>query len=129
MIEVHVYVNIVDMRREVRFYRTKAGRCQVEAFLDSLSSRQAQKVVWVLSLIEELDVFPVRYFKKLVNTGDLWEVRVSVGRDIFRLLAFYDGPTVVILAHGFQKKTQKTPRQFISVAQERKKDYFRRKPK
>lgn len=129
MIEVHVYVNLADMGREVQFYRTIAGRCQVEAFLDSLSSRQAQKVVWVMSLIEELDVLPVRYFKKLVNTDDLWEVRVSAGRDIFRLLAFYDGPRVVILAHGFQKKTQKTPRQVIAVAQERKKDYFQRKPK
>jgi len=123
-----MYVNIVDMVREVQFYRTRAGRCPVEEFLDSLSGRQAQKVAWVLSIIEELDRVPARYFKKLVNTDQLWEAIISVGRDTFRFLAFFDGPNVVILAHGFQKKTQKTPKQMISLAQERKKDYLQRKP-
>ncbi|MFC1762674.1 type II toxin-antitoxin system RelE/ParE family toxin [Planctomycetota bacterium] len=126
--QVNLHVNIADMIREVQFYRTEAGRCHVEGFLDSLSSRQTQKVVWVLSLIEELDIVPVKYFKKLVNTDELWEVRVRVGRDTFRLLAFFDGPKVVVLAHGFQKKTQKTPRQFIDIAEARKKDYIQRKP-
>ncbi len=116
------------MGREVQFFRTRAGRCPVEAFLDSLSGKQAQKVAWVLSLIEQLDRVPVSYFKKLVNTDELWEARISVGRDAFRFLAFFDGPNVVILVHGFQKKTQKTPKQMISLAEKRKKDYLQRKP-
>lgn len=116
------------MVREVQFYRTRAGRCPVEEFLDSLSGRQAQKVAWVLSIIEELDRIPARYFKKLANTDQLWEARVSVGRNIFRFLAFFDGPSVVILVHGFQKKTQKIPIQMISLAGERKRDYLLRKP-
>jgi len=123
-----MYVNIVDMGREVQFYRTRAGRCPVEEFLDSLSGKQAQKVAWVLSVIEELDRVPARYFKKLVDTDQLWEARVSVGRDTFRFLGFFDGANVVILAHGFQKKTQKTPKQMIYLAEERKKDYLQRKP-
>ena len=45
--------------------------------MDSLSGKQAQKVVRVLRLIEELEVVPSQYFKKLVNTKDIWEVRVS----------------------------------------------------
>ena len=62
------------MSKEIRFYRTDAGSCPVEEFIDSLTGKQAQKVAWVLSLIEELDTVPVRYLKKLVNTDDLWEV-------------------------------------------------------
>ena len=52
--------------REILFYRTESGSSPVEDFLDSLESKQAQKVAWVLQLIEELDVVPSQYFKKLV---------------------------------------------------------------
>jgi hypothetical protein len=60
--------------REVIFYRTDSERCPIEEFLDSLSGKQAQKVLWVLRLIQELDSVPSQYLKKLVNTDDIWEV-------------------------------------------------------
>jgi len=115
------------MVREIRFYKTASGRCPVREFLDSLNGRQAQKVTWVLSLIEDLDTVPAKYFKKLVNTDDIWEARVNVGRDTFRFLAFFDGPTVVVLASGFSKKSQKTPKKLIALAEQRKRDYFHRR--
>ena len=57
--------------------------------MDSLSGKQAQKVVWVLRLIEEFEVVPSQYFKKMVNTKDLWEVRVSQASNIFRFSLLY----------------------------------------
>ena len=51
--------------REVRFYRTKAGHSPVEEFLDALSGKQAQKVAWVLRLIEEIEAVPSQYLKNL----------------------------------------------------------------
>ena len=110
--------------RTINFYRTESGNCPIEDFLDSLSGKQAQKVVWVLRLIEELDVVPGQYFKKLVNTGDIWEVRVQFGGNIFRLLGFLDGSTVLILTNGFAKKSQKTPLQEIELATRRKHEYL-----
>ena len=80
-----------------------------------------------MELIEELTHVPQQYFRKLVNTEDIWEVRVKAGRDIFRLLGFFDGPKLVILDHAFAKKTQKTPRAEIDLAERRKREYFRRK--
>jgi len=65
----------------------------------------------------------------MVNTQNLWEVRVVIGSNIFRLLGFFDGPDLVVLAHAFQKKTPETPKQAINIAEERKKEYFRRKKK
>jgi phage-related protein len=115
------------MSRTIIFYRTGSGHCPVEEFLDSLNGKQAQKVAWVLRLVEELDVIPSKYFKKLVNTKDLWEARIDFGRDTFRLIGFFDGNQMVVLVHGFQKKSQKIPKQMIELAHERKKDYFRRK--
>ena len=113
--------------REIHFYRPESGACPIEEFLDSLSGKQSQKVAWVLQLIEEMEVIPVQYFKKLVNTDDLWEVRVQSGNNIFRLLGFLDGNQLIVLNHGFQKKTQKTPKKEIQVAEARKKDYLNRR--
>jgi len=115
--------------RKVLFYDTKSGQKPIEDFLDQLPAKTAQKVTWVLKLVEDLERVPSKYFKKMVNTADLWEVRASSGSNIFRLIGFFDGPNLVILAHAFQKKTQKTPKRAIKVAEERKKDYFRRKKK
>lgn len=115
--------------RTVNFYRTESGTCPVEDFLDSLSGKQAQKIVWVLRLIEELDIVPSQYLQKLVNTEDIWEVRVQFGGNIFRLLGFFDGARLLILTTGFVKKSQKTPRQEIDLATRRKNEYLLRKRK
>jgi len=64
------------MPGEIVFYRTASGHCPVEEFLDSLSGKKAQKVTWVLRLVEELEFVPPQYFQKRVSTEDLWEVRV-----------------------------------------------------
>ena len=54
--------------RERLFYQTASGQKPIEGFLDQLSSKQAQKVIWVTKLIEELDRVPSTYFKEMVNT-------------------------------------------------------------
>ncbi len=113
--------------REIIFYTTPSGQRPIEDFLETLSSKEAQKVIWVLKLIEEIDHVPSQYFKKLVKTDDIWEVRVTVGSNIFRILGFFDGMHTLVLAHAFQKKTQRTPRQAIKLTEERRQDYFRRK--
>ena len=97
--------------------------------MDSLTGKQAQKVVWVLRLIEELEIVPHQYFEKLVNTEDIWEVRVQFGGDIFRLLGFFAGSSLLILTNGFAKKSQKTPRQEIDLATRRKGEYLSRQRK
>ena len=115
--------------REVNFYKSRSGKSPIIDFLDSLSGKQAQKITWVLEIIEESHIVPKQYFKKLVNTDDIWEVRVISASNIFRLLGFFDGNNLVILTNGFAKKTQKTPRKEIRLAEKRKKDYLERKQK
>jgi phage-related protein len=113
--------------RQITFYRTESGHSPIEVFLDSLTGKQAQKVVWVLRLIEELDMVPRQYFKKLVDTEEIWEVQVQFGGSTFRLLGFFAGPTALILTNGFAKKTQKTPLQEIALAVQRRRDYLERR--
>ena len=93
--------------RTINFCRLPNGQNPVETFLDSLTGKQAQKVLWVLQLIEELETIPRQYFKKLVDSEGIWEVRIQFGNDIFRLLEFFDHSQLLILTNGFVKKTQK----------------------
>lgn len=98
----------------------------MQEHLNTLSDKQVTKITWVLKLIREINPIPTSYFKKLVNTDNIWEVRVGVGRDTFRLLGFFDGQELIILTNSFQKKTQKTPSKEIKLAERRKKEYLNR---
>lgn len=112
---------------EIQFYRTAAGACPVEGFLDSLNAKQAQKVLWVLKAVQELPRVPQQYLKKLEGREDLWEVRAEFGGDAFRLLGFWDAGRLIILTNGFAKKTQKTPEREIALAEQRKRDHLSRR--
>lgn len=50
-------------------------------------------------------------------------MRVSQGSDIFRIFCFFDQRKVIVLANGFQKKTQKTPKSEIEKALKIKHEY------
>ena len=65
------------MGKTVIFYRTANGKCPVQEFLDSLPGKAAQKVTGVLNLVEDLDVVPSMYFKKLVSTEEIWKMQGS----------------------------------------------------
>lgn len=111
----------------ISFYRTASGKCPVKDHLDSLTDAQATKIAWVLKLIRELDQIPPKYFKKMVNTDDIWEAKVDVGRNAFRLLGFFHGRELIILTNSFQKKSQKTPLKEIRLAEKRKKECLSRR--
>lgn len=113
------------MPRKIKFYRTRDDKCPIENFLDSLPGKAAQKIIWVLKLIEELEIIPALYLKKLAGTDELWECRIKQGSNIYRLFAFFIGREVW-LTHGFVKKTQKTPANEIARAQKYRQDYFNR---
>jgi phage-related protein len=122
---VNIYVNIWSVR-EIVFLSNGIGKLSSRRVLDTLSSKQAQKVTWVTQLVEELEIVPVKYFKKMTGTDDLWEIRVQSGNNIFRILGFLEEEYLVVLNHAFQKKTQKTPKKEIAVAEARKKDHILR---
>ncbi len=111
--------------RSILFYKTNSEHCPIEKFLDSLSASVAKKVVWVLKIVEEMDIVPKQYFKKLVNTDEIWEIRVQAGNKTIRLLGFFAEGKLIILTNGFYKKTQKTPLKEIKIAEKRKKKYIR----
>ena len=115
------------MKRGVIFYKTAGGKCPVQDFLDSLPGKVAQKITWVLKLLEDLDVVPTSYFKKLVGTEEIWECRVQFGSNAYRIFCFFLNNSVVVLPHGFVKKSQKTPANEIARAETYRRDFLRRR--
>ena len=113
--------------RIIEFYRTPTEVSPVEEFLDSLNDKQTAKIAWVLRIIRDYERVSKEYFKKLVGTDDIWEIRIKFGRDIFRILCFFDDGKIIVLTNGFVKKSQKTPSSEIKLAEKRKKEYKERK--
>ncbi len=118
----------VNMKiRKIIFYKMESGKCPVDDYLDTLPDKTVEKVAWVLRIIRDFDVVPRTYFKKLLNTSDIWVVRVQVGNNIYSYLGYNDGVDLIILTNGFQKKSQKTPKKEIKLAEMRKRDYVNRR--
>ncbi len=90
--------------RTVDFYRTADGRCPVIEYLDSLESKDAAKISFSISIVEELDVIPSSYFKHLDD--GIYEIRAQGGNNIFRLLGFFFKRSLIILTNGFSKKNK-----------------------
>jgi phage-related protein len=114
------------VNRTVIFNRTVDGKCPVKEFIDSLPGKVAQKIVWVLKLLEDLEIVPSSYFKKLVGTEEIWECRIQFGSNTYRIFCFFIDNSV-ILTHGFVKKSQKTPAGEIERAEAYRRDFLKRR--
>lgn len=104
--------------RSVVFYKD-----YFQEFFDKQNKKVKAKFVWTFELIEELQKVPETYLKHLENTEGLYEIRVQFASDIFRVFCFFDDGKLVVLINGFQKKTQKTPKNEIEKALKIKKEY------
>jgi len=98
-------------------------------FFEKLNPEVKKKFNWTLQLISSIDRVPKKYFEHLTGTSAIYEIRVEVGSDIYRAFSFFDKGQLVILINGFQKKTQKTPKSEIELAEKLKKQYFDEKGK
>lgn len=105
-------------QRTIVFYKD-----YFQEFFVKQREKVREKIIWTLSLIEDLARIPETYFKHLENTDGLYEIRIQLANDIFRIFCFFDAGKLVVLANGFQKKTQKTPKQEIEKAEKIKQEY------
>lgn len=94
-----------------------------QEFFEKQSKKVKAKIVWTFDLVEDLQRVPETYLKHIENSEGLYEIRVQLGSDIFRIFCFFDQGKLVVLANGFQKKTQKTPKQEIQTALKIKEEY------
>ncbi len=110
------------MSREIQFYK----KYFIDFYL-SLDSHVQEKIEYVLKVIRTVDRIPQKFLKHIESTNGLYEIRIKVSSDIFRVFCCFDEGRIVILFNGFQKKSQKTPKREIEKALKLKEEYFHNK--
>lgn len=110
--------------REVIAYRD-----YFEDFLKNQSIKIQNKIFKVIEIIESYEKIPTQYFRYVSGAPGLFEARIKLGSNIWRVFCFFDEGKLVILLNGFQKKTQKTPKKEIDKATRLMTDYFAEKQK
>ncbi len=109
----------MDTIRQIIAYKN-----HFEDFLLALDIRTQNKIHKIISLLETMDRIPANYLKLISGTKGLYEARVQLGSNIWRIFCFFDEGNLVILLNGFTKKTQKTPKVEIDKAKILMRTYY-----
>ncbi|HZK76707.1 MAG TPA: type II toxin-antitoxin system RelE/ParE family toxin [Candidatus Kapabacteria bacterium] len=108
--------------REVYFFKSY--------FLEFYHEQQPDvraKIKRNLKIVREIDPIHEQFLKH-IREG-IYEVRVSSGRKIFRIFCCFDEGNIIVLFHGFQKKTEQTPTREIDRALRIQREYREAKAK
>lgn len=111
---------------EIEFYKKENGAVPLQEYLDSLEPKLLAKTLRTIDLLENNGRFLKGPYSKYIGNG-IFELRTKQGSDITRVLYFFYVGDKAVLTNGFTKKTQKTPKAEIDLANTYKKDYERRK--
>jgi phage-related protein len=96
-------------------------------FFDKQKQKVKDKILWTFRIIESQQQIPSCYFQHMAETDGLYEIRVQLGSDIFRIFCFFDEGKMIVLTNGFQKKSQKTPKSEVEKALKIKREYEQEK--
>ena len=100
-----------------------------EDFLLAQPKKVQDKIFKIIEAIETLERVPSSYLKFMSGTEGLYEARIQLGSNIWRVFCFFDNDKLVILLNGFIKKTQKTPKSEIDKALRLMTEYYSQKSK
>ena len=93
-------------------------------FFNRQSEKVKEKIDQVLYLVTIAENIPKKFFDEIKGYDGLFEIEIEYTGDIYRIFCCFDEGNLVILFHGFQKKTQKTPKKELEKATRLKKEYF-----
>ena len=110
------------MAREIIFF----GENVID-FYKSQELKVQLKIEYVLDLVRFERQVPIKFYKKLESTNGLYEVRIITSQKSIRILCFQDEGTLVVLTNAFVKKTQKTPKNEIKLADNIRTEYLKQK--
>ncbi|QQS50894.1 MAG: type II toxin-antitoxin system RelE/ParE family toxin [Bacteroidota bacterium] len=96
-------------------------------FLIEQPQKVQDKIFKIIEIIEFQQRIPEKYLKHIEGTKGLYEARINLGSDIWRVFCFFDKGKLVILLNGFQKKSQKTPKSEIDRAEKLMNEYYKEK--
>jgi len=88
-----------------------------------------EKIEYVFKLLKTVQNVPQKFLQHMTGTDGLYEIRIEVEGNIYRIFCCFDKGNLVVLFNCFQKKSQKTPRTEIDLALKLKDGYFKSKNK
>ncbi len=94
-------------------------------FYNPLDKKLKDKVDYVLQIIISVERISTKFFKHLDD--GIYEIRIEYKSDIYRIFSFFDEGRLIILLHGIQKKSQKTPRKELDRAKKLRREYYEKK--
>ena len=100
-----------------------------QEFYLKVNDNVKEKIGYVFRVIETVDKVSEKFLKHIEGTDGLYEIRIELSSNIYRIFCCFDKGNLVVLFNSFQKKTQKTPRQEIELAEKLKNEYFTLKGK
>jgi phage-related protein len=114
----------MDKKRQIIYFKN-----YFNDFFDLQSEKVKDKIDYVLFLITVADRIPKKFFQYMEGTDGLFEIRIELESNIYRIFCCFDEGKLVVLFNGFQKKTQKTPSNELDKALKIKREYFELKNK
>jgi phage-related protein len=92
--------------------------------VNAQTDKVKDKIDYVLFLLTVAERIPKKFFDQMTGYDGLFEIRIEFESNIFRIFCCFDEGNLVVLFNGFQKKTQKTPKNEIEKALKIKQEYF-----
>jgi phage-related protein len=109
----------MDRKRSLVFFKGYFNE-----FFEAQKEKVKEKIDYVLFLIATVERIPKKFFSDIEGEPGLFEIRIEFESNIYRIFCCFDEGNLIILMNGFQKKTQKTPKQEIEKAKRIMKEYF-----
>ena len=106
-------------------YEIEYGEVAVVEFLESVNPKMRAKIYGLMGILQEKGNMLREPYSKHLEDG-IFELRCKFGSDITRVLYFFYYEGKIIMTNGFVKKTQKTPKEEIQIAKDRRKDFIER---
>ena len=106
-------------------YQKENGEVPVEKFLESVNPKMRAKIYGLMGILQEKGNMLREPYSKHLEDG-IFELRCKFGSDITRVLYFFYYEGKIIMTNGFVKKTQKTSKEEIQIAKDRRKDFIER---
>ena len=111
----------------VKVRQIKLFKSYYKEFYVAQTQTVRDKINFVLRMVETQRIIPKKFFRYLESSDGIYEIRVEIASNIYRVFCCMDEGAVVVLFHGIQKKSQKTPPKEIKRAEAIKKEYFNSK--
>ncbi len=86
-----------------------------------------EKIAYVFKIVRTVEKIPEKFLKHLTDTDGLYEIRVEVKSNAYRIFCCFDKGKLIVLFNAFQKKSQKTDKKEIRKAKNLKDEYFKSK--